>query len=203
MLLIAVIPAEDRPDPRLGYRKTPLDTGMRAEGTTTRTTSADGSRPLTERDSDSLEPGGGCVDRSGTTSLRPSDTQVTVNFSPFVLSLVPSLVFLFLFHRAVAFRLHFSFFLDKQTIPFTLINGIWFFRKPSVCLVTFLHAFYLSLVSRFKGVIRSNGSFIGEVWDRHLFGDYGAIDDPRRNWIYFAPVFLFEDFVSPFLLIVR
>ena len=109
---MAVIPAEDRPGPRLENRKTPLDTSMRAEGTTTHTTSADGSRPLTERDSDSLEPGGGCVDRSGTTSLRPSDTQVTVNFSLFSLSLSLSLSLSFslsLFHQAVAFRLHLSF----------------------------------------------------------------------------------------------
>lgn len=74
-----------------------------AEGTTTRTTSTDGSRPLTERDSDSLEPGGGCVDRSGTTSLRPSDTRVTVNFSPFLLSLA-SLSLSLSLSLAVAFR---------------------------------------------------------------------------------------------------
>lgn len=83
---------------------------MGAEGTTTRTTSTDGSRPLTERDSDSLEPGGGCVDRSGTTSLRPSDTQVTVNFSPFLLS--PLFLFLFRWrfvHRVSLFLFLFSF----------------------------------------------------------------------------------------------
>lgn len=90
-----------------------------AEGTTTRTTSADGSRPLTERDSDSLEPGGGCVDRSGTTSLRPSDTQVTVNFSPFLLS--PCLSFSFSFIGCCAsscFLPSFPFFSFK---PFQIV----------------------------------------------------------------------------------
>lgn len=108
---MAVIPVEDRPGPRLGNRKIPLwHWCMGAEGTTTRTTSTDGSRPLTERDSDSLEPGGGCVDRSGTTSLRPSDTQVTVNFSPFLLS--PLFLFLFRWrfvHRVSLFLFLFSF----------------------------------------------------------------------------------------------
>lgn len=119
MLLMAVIPVEDRPGPRLGNRKTPLDTVYGAEGTTTRTTSADGSRPLTERDSDSLEPGGGCVDRSGTTSLRPSDTQVTVNFSPFLLS--PCLSFSFSFIGCCAsscFLPSFPFFSFK---PFQIV----------------------------------------------------------------------------------
>lgn len=115
---MAVIPVEDR-DHGLETGK-PLSTLVYgAEGTTTRTTSADGSRPLTERDSDSLEPGGGCVDRSGTTSLRPSDTQVTVNFSPFLLS--PCLSFSFSFIGCCAsscFLPSFPFFSFK---PFQIV----------------------------------------------------------------------------------
>lgn len=70
------------------------------EGAITRTTSADGSRPLTERDSDSLwNRGGGCVDRSWTTGLRPSDTEVgAANFAP-----AP------LFHRAYRLRTSYNF----------------------------------------------------------------------------------------------
>ncbi|KAL2751545.1 hypothetical protein V1477_000703 [Vespula maculifrons] len=58
------------------------DTTRRRRGT--RSTSTDGSRALTERDCDSLEPGGGCVDQPGTTSLwPPPDTRVTSRSEPF------------------------------------------------------------------------------------------------------------------------
>lgn len=123
---MAVIPVEDRPGPRLGNRKTPLwHWCMGAEGTTTRTTSTDGSRPLTERDSDSLEPGGGCVDRSGTTSLRPSDTQVTVNFSPFLLSPL----FLFLFRWRFVHRVSLFLFLFSFKNRYVCMQRYWINKK--------------------------------------------------------------------------
>lgn len=135
---MAVIPVEDRPGPRLGNRKTPLwHWCMGAEGTTTRTTSTDGSRPLTERDSDSLEPGGGCVDRSGTTSLRPSDTQVTVNFSPFLLSPL----FLFLFRWRFVHRVSLFLFLFSFKNRYICMQRYWINKKKNVRMISFVPSF--------------------------------------------------------------
>lgn len=135
---MAVIPVEDRPGPRLGNRKIPLwHWCMGAEGTTTRTTSTDGSRPLTERDSDSLEPGGGCVDRSGTTSLRPSDTQVTVNFSPFLLSPL----FLFLFRWRFVHRVSLFLFLFSFKNRYICMQRYWINKKKNVRMISFVPSF--------------------------------------------------------------